>query len=148
MCSASRLTTTSSSSRATRRSSPASSTGRTIEPGLERRVAHLVGHLGRVEPDEPEPDVRVLAPEVGREVGDQVGGGRPEHAEAERAAAEVAHLGDGVAGPLDVGEHALGLGPEAAARLGQHEAAAGAGEEGDPELAPRAGAPAPRSTAG
>ena len=105
------------------------------EPGLERRAAHLVGHLGRVQADEPQADVGILAPEVGREVGDQVGGRRPEHPEAERAAAQVAHLGDGVPRPLDVGEDALGLGTEAAAGLGQHEAAAGAGEERDPELA-------------
>ncbi len=86
------------------------------EPGLERRVPHLVGHLGRVEADEPEPHVGVLLAEVGREVGDQVRRGRTEHPEAERAAAEVAHLGDRVARPLDVGEHALGLGPELPAR--------------------------------
>ena len=109
--------------------------GQDDEPRLERRVAHLIGHLGGVEPDEPEPDVRVLPPEVGREVGDQVGGRGAEHPEAERAAAEVAHLGDRVPGPVDVGENALGLGAEAAARLGQHEPASGAGEERDPELA-------------
>ena len=53
----------------------------------------------------------------------------------ERAAAQVAHLGDRVARPIDVGEHALGLGTEAAAGLGEDEPAAGAGEERDAELA-------------
>ena len=85
-------------------------------------------------PDEAEAHVGVLAAEVGREVGDQVGRGGSEHPEAERAAAEVAHLGDSVTGPLDVGEHALRLRAEAPARLGEHEPAAGPGEEGDPEL--------------
>ena len=108
--------------------------GQDDQPRLERRIAHLVGHLRRVEPDEAEADVRVLAPEVGREVGDQVRRRGSEHPEAERAAAEIAHLGDGVARPLDVGEHALRLGTEAPARLGEHEPAAGPGEEGDPEL--------------
>ncbi len=105
------------------------------EPGLERGIAHLVGDLRRVEADEAEANVRVLAPEVRREVGDQVRRRCAEHAEAERAAAKVAHLGYGVPGTLDIGEHALGLGPEPAAGLGEHEAAAGACEERDPELA-------------
>ena len=104
------------------------------EAGLELRLAHLLGHLRRVEADEPEPHVGVAAPEVGGEVGDQVGRGGAEHPEAERAAAQVAHLGDRVARAIEVGEHPLRLGPEAAARLGEHEPAAGAGEEGDPEL--------------
>ena len=83
----SRLTTTSSSSRATRMSRPGVVDREHDEPGLERRVAHLVGHLGRVQADEPEPHVGVAAAEVGGEVGDQVGGGGAEHPEAERAAA-------------------------------------------------------------
>ena len=104
------------------------------EPGLEGRVPHLVGHLRRVEADEPEPHVGVLLAEVGGEVGDQVGRRRTEHPEAERAAAEVAHLRDRVARTLDVGEHALGLGSELPARLGEDEPAPGAGEESDSEL--------------
>ena len=88
----------------------------------------------RVEPDESEAHVGVLAAEVGREVGDQVRRCRTEHPEAERAAPEVAHLGHRVTGSLDVGEHALRLRAEAPAGLRQHEPPARPGEECDPEL--------------
>ena len=104
------------------------------QPRLECGVAYLVGHLRRVEPDEAEAHVGVLAAEVRRKVGDQVRRCRTEHPEAERAAPEVAHLGDRVTGSLDVGEHALRLRAEAPAGLREHEPPARAGEECDPEL--------------
>ena len=89
---------------------------------------------GGVLPDQAEPHVREAAAELGRETGDQVRGGRAEHAEAERAAMELAHLAHRVARLCDTREDALRLGTKGAPRLGEDDAPADARQQLDPEL--------------
>ena len=72
--------------------------------------------------------------EVGDEPGEEEAGGGPEHADAERAAGQLAHLGDCLAGARERREHPLGLGTEGTAGLGEDDAAADAREQLDAEL--------------
>ena len=60
---------------------------------------------------------------------------------------QLAHVDDRLAGSGERREHALGLGSEGAAGLGEDDAAAGPREERDAELPIRECAPAPRATA-
>ena len=72
--------------------------------------------------------------EVGDEPGEEEARGRAEHADAESAAGQLAHVGDGLARTRQRREHALGLGAEGPAGLREHDAAADAGEQLDAEL--------------
>ena len=104
------------------------------ERRLEPSLPHGVRHERRVLPDQPQAHVRVAAAELGGEAGDEVGGGGAEHAEAERPAAELANVADGVARAVDVVEHALGLRAEGPTGLRERDAATGTREQLDAEL--------------
>ena len=72
--------------------------------------------------------------EVGDEPGEEEAGGGAEHADAEGAAGQLAHFGDGFARARQRRQHPLGLGTEGTAGFGEDDAAADAREQRDAEL--------------
>ena len=72
--------------------------------------------------------------EVRHEPREQEAGGGAEHADAEGAAPELAHLSHRLARVGERREHAFRLGAKGKPGLGQDDAAADAGEELDAEL--------------
>ncbi len=82
----------------------------------------------------PHAHVRVQAAELGDEVGAQVVARGRERPDAHGPAAQLAHGEHRLARLLHLLEHRLGVRAQRAARLGQHEPAADAGEQRHAEL--------------
>ena len=112
----------------------AAAVSQVVQPRFEPPAADVLGHLGRVLAHEPQTDVRVPRAEVGDEPGEEEAGGGAEHADAQSAAGELAHLRDRFARVRQRRQHPLGLGPEGTARFGEDDAAADAREQRDAEL--------------